>query len=147
MVRSILSRKTALAAAACLAAAALESLAQAQTMTTNSASFNAGYGRYSGEENQPVNVGVTDANGNLETVNGLFQASSSSIFAGSTTRLSSNVISSGAGDSFSGAGGSASAIGNSLNVVVQGDDNTVVVRSQQTNTGDISATTTTNGKP
>jgi holdfast attachment protein HfaA len=136
--------RSALAAAAGLAAMALAGLADAQTMSTNSASFNAGYGRYSGEENQPVNVGLTDANGNLINENGLFQASSSSIFAGSTARLS------GAADSFSGAGssaGSASAIGNDLNVVVEGNDNTVIVRSEQTNTGTVTATTTTNGKP
>jgi holdfast attachment protein HfaA len=135
--------RSALAATAGLAAMAFAGLADAQTMTTNSASFNAGYGRYSGEENQPVNVGLTDANGNLINENGLFQASSSSIFAGSTARLS------GAADSFSGAGssGSASAIGNDLNVVVEGNDNTVIVRSEQTNTGTVTATTTTNGKP
>jgi holdfast attachment protein HfaA len=135
--------RSALAATAGLAAMAFAGLADAQTMTTNSASFNAGYGRYSGEENQPVNVGLTDANGNLINENGLFQASSSSIFAGSTARLS------GAADSFSGAGssGSASAIGNDLNVVVEGIDNTVIVRSEQTNTGTVTATTTTNGKP
>jgi len=77
-------------------------------------------------------------------INGLFQASSTSLFAGASARLS------GVGDSFSGAGGvggSASAIGNSLNVVVQGSDNTVIVQSQQTNTGNITATTSTNGKP
>jgi holdfast attachment protein HfaA len=143
MAQVILLR-SAFAATAGLAALTLAGLADAQTMTTNSASFNAGYGRYSGEENQPVNVGLTDANGNLVTENGLFQASSSSIFAGSSARLS------GAADSFSGAGsdaGSASAIGNNLNVVVEGNDNTVIVRSEQTNTGTVTATTTTNGKP
>ena len=120
---------------------ALAGLADAQTMTTNSASFNAGYGRYSGEENAAVDVGLTDANSNLVSINGLFQASSSSIFAGSTARLS------GAADSYSGAGGTGSAIGNDLNVVVEGNDNTVIVRSEQTNTGTVTATTTTNGKP
>ncbi len=116
----------------------------AQTMNTNSASFNAGYGRYSGQENQPVNVDMTDANGNLVVVNGLFQSGGSSLFAGASARLS------GAADAFTGAGsigGSASAIGNNLNVVVQGSDNTVIVQSQQTNTGTVIATTTTNGKP
>jgi holdfast attachment protein HfaA len=132
------------ATAAGLTVLALGSMAHAQTMSTNSASFNAGYGRYSGQENQPVNVDTTDANGNLIVVNGMFQAGASSIFAGSSARLS------GAADSFSGAGGvggSASAIGNSLNVVVEGSDNTVIVQSQQTNTGNVSATTSTNGKP
>jgi holdfast attachment protein HfaA len=123
---------------------AFAGLADAQMMSTNSASFNAGYGRTAGQENQPVNVDMTDANGNLTVINGMFQANSSSMFAGATARLS------GAADSFSGAGnigGSASAIGNNLNVVVEGSNNTVIVQSQQTNTGAITATTSTNGKP
>jgi holdfast attachment protein HfaA len=137
------SKRLRLAAMAGFGAAALAGLAQAQTMSTNSASFNAGYGRYSGQENQPVNVDMTDTNGNLVVVNGLFQAGGASMFAGASARLS------GAADSFSGAGstGSASAIGNNLNVVVQGSDNTVIVQSQQTNTGTVIATTNTNGKP
>ncbi len=143
MAHGHLTRPTA-ATIAGLAALTLAGLARAQTMTTNSAAFNAGYGRYAGQENQPVNVDMTDANGNLVVINGLFQASSTSLFAGASARLS------GVGDSFSGAGGvggSASAIGNNLNVVVQGSDNTVIVQSQQTNTGNITATTSTNGKP
>jgi len=137
-------RRMGLAAAAGLAVLTIAGLAQAQMMTTNSASFNAGYGRYSGQENQPVNVETTDPNNNTVLINGLFQASSNSIFAGSSARLS------GAADSFSGAGGvggSSTAIGNSLNVVVNGSYNTVIVQSQQTNNGDVTATTTTYGKP
>ena len=112
----------------------------AQTMNANSASFNAGYGRTAGSENSPVNPSMADANGNLVVVNGLLQAgASSSVFANA----------SGAASAYSGVGGSASAsaIGNSLNVVVQGDNNTVVVTSTQTNTGTVTATTSTNGKP
>jgi holdfast attachment protein HfaA len=137
-------RRMGLAAAAGLAVLTIAGLAQAQMMTTNSASFNAGYGRYSGQENQPVNAQTTDVNNNTVLINGLFQASSTSIFAGSSARLS------GAADSFSGAGGvggSSTAIGNSLNVVVDGSYNTVIVQSQQTNNGDVTATTTTYGKP
>jgi holdfast attachment protein HfaA len=137
-------KRVTVAAAAGFAGLTFAGLASAQTMTTNSASFNAGYGRYSGQENQPVNVDMTDANGNLVVINGLFQSSSASMFGGASARLS------GAADSFSGAGGiggSATAIGNNLNVVVQGSDNTVIVQSQQTNTGNVTATTTTYGKP
>jgi len=41
--------------------------------------------------------------------------------------------------------GGATAIGNSLNVVVQGNRNTVVINSNQTNTGNITAGTALNG--
>ncbi len=112
----------------------------AQTMNANSAAFNAGYGRTAGSENSPVNPSMADANGNLVVVNGLLQAGASgSVFANA----------SGAASAFSGVGGSASAsaIGNNLNVVVQGNNNTVVVNSTQTNTGTVTATSSTNGNP
>lgn len=125
--------------------------AGAQTLNTNSAAFNAGYGRTAGQENQAVDVGLTDASSNLTVVNGLFEAAGSSVFAGSSARLSGAAsASSGAGASASGAGfggGAASAIGNNLNVVVQGSNNTVIVQSEQTNTGDVTANASTNGKP
>ena len=118
---------------ACVAGAA-----DAQSMSANSASFNAGYGRTAGQENRPVDVTLGDANGNVTVVNGLLGASASgSVFAHA---------SGGAMDSASGVGGSASAIGNNLTVVVQGNNNIVVVTATQTNTGTVTATNTTNGK-
>ena len=128
--------------AAGLLAMATPSLAQ--TMTANSSSFNAGYGRTAGSENRAVDATMADASGNLTVVNGLIQnGSSSSVFANAG----------GVATAFAGVGGSsggsasASAIGNSLNVVVQGNYNTVVVNSTQTNTGSVTATATSNGKP
>jgi holdfast attachment protein HfaA len=139
---------------ACAGLLAAASGAAAQTMNANSASFNAGFGRTAGEENRPVNVALTDANGNTTLVNGLIQPVAGSIFAevpgavGSPVTANSAASASGATDSFSGVGGgsSVSAIGNSLNVVVQGDNNTVIVNSTQNNTGAVTATSTTNGK-
>jgi holdfast attachment protein HfaA len=128
-----------------LALATVAGAASAQTMWTNSASFNAGYGRTSDQENGPVNIQMTDANGNLTVINGMVQNNSASIFA----QASASASASGAADAFSGAGssgGSASAIGNNLNVVTEGNNNIVIVNSTQTNTGDVIATTTTNGK-
>jgi holdfast attachment protein HfaA len=130
------------ALAAGLLAAATPGLAQ--TMTSNSASFNAGYGRTAGSENRAVDATMADAAGNMTVVNGLIQnGSSSSVFANAG----------GVATAFAGVGGSgggsasASAIGNSLNVVVQGNYNTVVVNSTQTNTGSVTATASSNGKP
>lgn len=144
MVRTIVKRAGVIAATV-LGALAFAGAAEAQSMANGSAAFNAGYGRSADQENQAVNVSTTDSNGNFVVINGLIQASgTSSLFAGASARLS------GAADSFSGAGnigGSASAIGNNLDVVVDGNDNTVIVTSQQTNTGTVTATTSTNGKP
>jgi holdfast attachment protein HfaA len=127
---SLKVRAIALACAG-LAGLAIAGGAQAQTMNANSASFNAGYGRTPGQENQPVDVSMRDANGNLVVVDGQIQAGA---FA-----------SAGVGGTFSGAGGvsstgSATAIGNNLSVITQGDYNTVIVTSVQTNTGDVTAT-------
>ncbi len=106
--------------------------AQAQSMSTNSASFNAGYGRVAGQENRPIDFSTRDANGNQVIVDGL-------ILKGQDQ--SSFSSSSGAVDTFAGVGavGGASAIGNNLVVITQGNYNTVIVNSQQTNTGDVSA--------
>ena len=120
------------------AALSFASGAGAQTMTASSASFNAGYGRTAGQENQAVNVQMTDANGNLLVENGLIKgAVAGSLFANASAGVET---------SFSGAGGSASAIGNNLNVVVQGNNNTVIVTSTQINNGSVTATTTVDGK-
>jgi holdfast attachment protein HfaA len=107
--------------------------AQAQSMTANSASMNAGYGRVAGSENHPVDVSTRDANGNRVIVDGLILNGQSS-FSGSW----------GAGDAFAGVGasGSASAIGNNLTVVTQGNYNTVIVNSSQVNNGAVTANNT-----
>jgi holdfast attachment protein HfaA len=110
---------------------------RAQDMSTNSASFNAGYGRTAGQENHAVAVGMRDANGNLVIVDGLIlHGEDQSTFgaAGAAT---------GAVDTFAGVGatGSSTAIGNNLQVITQGNYNTVIVNSVQTNTGAVSAAT------
>ncbi len=127
-----------------LAAAAIAigapGLGATQTMTANSTSFNAGYGRTAGSENRAVDASMTDAGGDMVVINGLIQAgSSSSVFANAG----------GVASAFSGVGGSASAsaIANNLTVVTQGDNNTVVVNSTQINTGTVTATTTTGRTP
>jgi holdfast attachment protein HfaA len=112
--------------------------ARAQTMGANSAQYNAGYGRTAGQENSPVNVSMRDANGNLVVANGfILSGSSSSVFASSG----------GVGSASTGVSSStgATAVGNSLTVVTTGNYNTVIVNSKQTNTGAITATTTTSG--
>jgi holdfast attachment protein HfaA len=126
------------AALTALASALGVGSAHAQYMSTNSAEFNAGYGRYSGQENRPVDVTTRDANGNRMIVDGLIlSGEDQSTFARAT----------GAADAFAGVGqigGGASAIGNNLVVVTQGSNNTVIVNSTQTNTGNVSANSNLN---
>lgn len=129
--------KLALFATVALAGLAFAGLASAQTMNANSAAYNAGYGRFTDEENAPVDVSVRDANGNLVVVDGIIQA-------GENQSVFSN---SGAQDTVSGVStsGGATAIGNNLVVVTQGNWNTVIVNSTQTNNGNVSASSSLSG--
>lgn len=131
-----------------LAAAALAcpGLAAAQsTGSSGAAGFQAGYGGARYTTAQPQTGSTRDANGNRLIVNGIIQSGASS-FSSATG---------GASSSFSGVGGSggngsttiggSTAIGNNLNVVVQGNHNTVIVNSSQVNNGDVNAGTALNG--
>ncbi|WP_374575476.1 holdfast anchoring protein HfaA [Phenylobacterium sp.] len=133
-VSSDMARRICLGAGAALL---LATQAAAQTMSANSASYNAGYGRTAGQENQPVDVSTRDANGNRVIVDGL-------ILTGKDQ--SSFTSAWGAGDAYAGVGavGGASAIGNNLVVVTQGSNNTVIVNSTQTNNGNVTATSNLN---
>lgn len=125
-------------ALAALAAPAGPALAQSSG-SAGAAPFQAGYGGSRYTTAQAQTGSTRDANGNRLVVNGLIQAGASSYSSASG----------GVSTRYSGAGGSAisgaSAIGNSLNVVVQGSNNTVIVNSNQTNTGDVTAGTVLNG--
>jgi holdfast attachment protein HfaA len=138
--------QAALMGTACvMALAALSAPAMAQNSGSSGLSgFQAGYGgsRYTTATAQ---TGSTrDANGNRLIVDGIIQSGASSY-----SRASGGVASSYAGAGASANGGTtiggSTAIGNSLNVVVQGNHNTVIVNSRQTNTGNINAGTALNG--
>ena len=116
------------------------SSAGAQSLSTNSASFNAGYGRVAGQENRAVAAGTRDANGNRVIVDGI-------MLNGSDQSLYTRQSGSGAYDSYSGVGGqgSSSAIGNNLVVITQGNYNTVIIDSTQINNGNVTAGSGTSG--
>src|SRR4051812_27495457 len=117
----------------------LSNPARAQSLETNSAAFNAGYGRMAGSENHVVQYSTRDANGNRVIVDGV-------MLTGADQSVYSSSQSSGSLDSYSGVGasggwGSSTAIGNNLTVVTQGSNNTVIVNSSQINNGAVSAGT------
>ena len=140
MARHLSNGKRALVFVLALSGLAMAAGANAQTMTANSGSYNAGYGRTSDEENQPVNPQMRDANGNLVVVDGVIEA-------GSDSSVFSNAGASGVFDTVAGVGasGGASAVGNNLVVVTEGNNNTVIVNSKQTNSGNISASSSLSG--
>ena len=130
---------------ATLFVAAAPSLAMAQTTGSGGAArFQQGYGSARNLTNTAATGSTRDANGNRLIVNGLIQSGASSYSSQSGGVASAYA---GAGSS-SGNGttiGGSTAIGNQLNVVVQGNRNTVIVNSTQTNTGAITAGTALNG--
>ncbi len=104
------------------------------------APFQAGYGNARYQTGGVTTGSTRDENGNRLIVNGLIQSGASAY-----SQSSGGAASSYAGSGSGGIAGS-TAIGNSLNVVVQGNWNTVIVNSRQTNTGDVTAGTSLNGK-
>lgn len=136
-------------AAACAATliAGLAGFAATATAQSNGASgaapFQAGYNAARYTTGRAQTGSTRDANGNRLIVDGVIQAGASSY--SETSGGVSSVFSGAGGSNGSTTVGGSSAIGNSLNVVVQGNWNTVIVNSNQVNTGDVSAGTTLNG--
>jgi holdfast attachment protein HfaA len=120
-------------------------VAAAQSTGSSGASqFQAGYGGARYTTARPQTGSTRDANGNRLIVDGLIQAGASAYSSSSA----------GASSSYSGVGGSgfngiagSTAIGNNLNVVVQGNWNTVIVNSSQINNGNVTAGTNVDGAP
>ena len=129
--------RTAAAVAAACVATLFAGAASAQSATTNSASFNGGYGRIQGLENSGIDVRTRDENGNRVIVDGIIQD-------GSNNSEYVSHDASGAGSVYAGAGAwrggsNATAIGNNLQVITQGSWNTVIVNSTQINNGNVTA--------
>jgi holdfast attachment protein HfaA len=122
---------------------ALPAVAHAQSAGSGSAAtYQAGYGgaRYATASAQ---TGSTrDANGNRLIVDGVIQ-SGASAYSSATGGVSTTYA--GAGGSGGTTVGGSTAIGNNLNVVVQGNHNTVIVNSTQVNNGAVTAGTSLNG--
>lgn len=131
------------AAALALPVLAADAASAQSTGSAGAAQFQAGYGssRYTTAQNSSGST--RDANGNRLIVNGIMQTGASA-YSNSTGGAPNGYV--GAGSSNNGTAiGGAIATGNSLNVVVQGNRNTVIVNSTQNNTGNITAGTALNG--
>ncbi len=83
--------------------------------------MNTPYGFQAGEENRAFDPSTRDANGNRVLTNTYSQYSNTAGVAGEGSGVGSN--------------GSALAIGNQLNVVTNGNNNTVIVDATQINNG------------
>lgn len=131
------------AAALALTVLAADAASAQATGSAGAAQFQAGYGASRYTTAQASSGSTRDANGNRLIVNGIIQ-SGASAYSSATGGVSNGYA--GAGSSKNGTAiGGATATGNSLNVVVQGNRNTVIVNSTQNNTGNITAGTALNG--
>lgn len=130
-------KQISVATAAAVVGLSAYGVAAAQSMSTNSASMNAGYGRSSGQENRMVEYSTRDVNGNRVIVDGV-------MLTGADQSVYSSSRSNGSLDAYSGVGGiggyaGSTAIGNNLTVITQGNNNTVIVNSNQVNNGNVTA--------
>lgn len=121
----------------------LPAVAEAQSAgSAGMSGYQAGYGGARYTTARPQTGSTRDANGNRLIVDGIIQAGASS-YSSATGGVSSSF--SGVGGNGGMAIGGSTAIGNSLNVVVQGNHNTVIVNSTQVNNGAVTAGTSLNG--
>ena len=121
----------------------LPAVAAAQSAGSSGMSgYQAGYGGARYSTARPQSGSTRDANGNRLIVDGIIQTGASS-YSSATGGVSSSF--SGVGGNGGMAIGGSTAIGNSLNVVVQGNHNTVIVNSTQVNNGAVTAGTSLNG--
>lgn len=115
-----------------LAAMAAASPAFAGQPADTPGSFERGFGMDNSSFDEPINPSTRDANGNRLIVDGRI-VNGSSLIGGLTDA--------GFASSLSG-----TAVGNQLNVVTQGNWNTVIVDSTQINNGDVRAVTQGEGQ-
>jgi holdfast attachment protein HfaA len=106
---------------------ALAGTAAADPIPTGAGDFSRAFGMDWSSFDTPIEAGTRDENNNRVIVNGRV--------------VIDGALTGGLGDGAGGGVGSAQAIGNQLNVVTQGNWNTVIVDSTQINNGDISAET------
>lgn len=123
---------------------ALPSVGMAQSAgSSGMGAYQAGYGGSRYTTARPQTGSTRDQNGNRLIIDGIIQAGANS-YSSASGGVSSSYSGAGGGSDGTAIGGS-TAIGNSLNVVVQGNHNTVVVNSTQTNNGNVNAGTALNG--
>lgn len=121
------------------------SVAAAQSAGSSSmGTYQAGYGGSRYTTARPQTGSTRDQNGNRLIVDGIIQAGANS-YSSATGGVSSSFSGVGGGSNGGTAIGGSTAIGNSLNVVVQGNHNTVIVNSTQVNNGNVTAGTSLNG--
>lgn len=132
-----------------LVASALALASSATAFSQTASDFQRPWGTSTSQNSQPYRAGTRDADGNRVVLNGVLQtgvgvqAQMAGTGGVGNTPTQSGQGGGQTGMSATGRNSSALAVGNQLNVVVQGNYNTVIVNSTQTNTGTVTATSST----
>lgn len=108
-----------------IGALAFASTANADPIPDGAGDFSRGFGMGYESFDTLINPQTRDENGNRTIVNGRMDIE--------------GTLTGGLQDSFASGIGASSAVGNQLNVITQGNYNTVIVNSTQTNNGDVTA--------
>ncbi|HYD88555.1 MAG TPA: holdfast anchoring protein HfaA [Vitreimonas sp.] len=107
------------------AALAIATPSFADPIPSGAGDFSSGFGMGWESFDSPINPSTRDENGNRVIVNGRMEIE--------------GALTGGIQDDFATGIGAARAIGNQLNVITQGNYNTVIVDSTQINNGDVTA--------
>jgi holdfast attachment protein HfaA len=117
--------------------------AQAQAATA-SGEFERPFGFAYGQESQSFDANTRDANGNRLILDGRMMTGMDQSSLSTATASASAWAQAAAGAGFPAGAAQGTSIGNQLNVITQGNYNTVIVNAQQTNNGN--QTTVLNGR-
>ena len=124
-----------------LISVAMAAFSAAPALAQSATEFQRPWGTSQGQTTQPYRAGTRDANNNRVVTNGVMQTG-----VGVQAEMQGTGGIGGTSSSNSARRtSSATAIGNQLNVVVNGNWNTVIVNSTQTNNGNVTATADTGG--
>lgn len=117
---------------------------QTSTPSSSAADFQRPFGFGYGQETQPFDANTRDASNNRLIVDGRILTGMDQSTLSMSTASASSWAQATAGAGFGSGSMQGSSIGNQINVITQGNYNTVIVNATQTNTGN--QTTVLNGK-
>ena len=117
---------------------------QASSAASSTGEFERPFGYAYGQENQAYDANTRDANGNRLILDGRIMTGMDQSTLSMSTASASAWAQASSGAGFGNGAQQGTSIGNQINVITQGNYNTVVVNATQTNSGN--QTTVLNGK-
>ena len=118
-----------------LAVLSIPAQAQTSPAPSSTAEFERPFGFAYGQETQAFDANTRDANGNRLILDGRIMTGMDQSTLSTSTASASSWAQATAGAGFGNGSMQGTAIGNQINVITQGNFNTVIVNATQTNTG------------